>query len=105
MNKQDLNVAIELKRKLIQITPLLDYKVFGSRARGDSDPFSDLDVLLEIPHISDKIKNRILDVVWKVGFEYHIVIVPLIFTKNEIEESPLKSSPIVRSIFKDGVNV
>jgi predicted nucleotidyltransferase len=102
---RDQQIAEELKRRLAATVELLDFRVFGSRARGDSDQYSDLDVFLEVETLDRKLKERISDIVWEVGFENFMVISPLIFTRDEIENSPLRSSPIVRSITEEGVRV
>ena len=42
-------VAKELKEQLFDITSLVDIIVFGSRARGDPDEYSDLDISIIVP--------------------------------------------------------
>ena len=103
MTEKDLRIARDLKRRLLQVVQLLDIRVFGSRARGGADEYSDMDVFLKIEGIDAEIKEKIDDVVWQVGFENFLVISPLIFTRHEIENTPLRSSPIVESIMLEGV--
>jgi predicted nucleotidyltransferase len=103
MTSKDYEVAKKLKERLSGVVRLMDFRVFGSRARGDEDEYSDLDVFVEVPSLDKPLKEKILDVVWEVGFENFMVLSPLIFTKDEIENSPLRSSPIVKNIVKEGV--
>jgi len=105
MRQKDYEIAKKLKNKLSEAVQLLDFRVFGSRARGDGDEYSDMDVFMEVASLNKELEEKITDIVWEVGFENFMVIVPLIFTKDEIENSPLKSSPIVRNILKKGVRV
>jgi predicted nucleotidyltransferase len=105
MRENDLRIAEELKKKLSQVVQLLDFRVFGSRARGDADEYSDMDVFLKVERIDPLIKEEIEDVIWEVGFENFIVISPLIFTREEIENTPLRSSPIVKNISEEGVSI
>ncbi|HEX8947495.1 MAG TPA: nucleotidyltransferase domain-containing protein [Dissulfurispiraceae bacterium] len=105
MKERDYEIAKKLKEKLSEFVLLLDFRVFGSRARGDEDEFSDMDVFLEIESLNKETKERISETVWEVGFEHFMVICPLIFTKDEIEKSPLRVSPIVRNILEEGVAV
>lgn len=105
MLMKDRDIAVELKRRLAEKVDLIDFKIFGSRARGDESEYSDLDVFLEVEHVTKQLKEEILDTVWEVGFEHGLVISPLIFTKDEIVNSPLRSSPIVKSIMEEGVTI
>ena len=105
IRENDLRIAEELKQKLSQVVQLLDFRVFGSRAREDADEYSDMDVFLKVERIDPLIKEEIEDVIWEVGFENFIVISPLIFTREEIENTPLRSSPIVKNISEEGVSI
>ncbi|TAN43533.1 MAG: nucleotidyltransferase domain-containing protein [Nitrospirae bacterium] len=105
MQKKDLEIAEILKARLAGIMELVDFRVFGSRARGDADEYSDLDVFIEVPSLDKDIKEKISEIVWEVGFENFMVISPLIFTKDEIENSPLRVSPIVKNIVAEGIAV
>ena len=105
MRQSDLKVAQELKRRLSEVVPLLDFRVFGSRARGDADEYSDMDVFLEVGRIGVEIKEKIENIVWEVGFENFMVISPLVFTRHEVRNTPLRSSSIVKTITEEGVVV
>lgn len=41
---QDLAIARTIKERLVGRIPLFKVKLFGSRARGEADPDSDLDL-------------------------------------------------------------
>jgi predicted nucleotidyltransferase len=103
MTEKDWNIAKHLRDRLIGLAQLVDFRVFGSRARGDAEDDSDLDVFVEVESLDKMLKERILEVAWEVGFENFMVISPLIFTRDEIENSPLRSSPIVKVIFQEGL--
>ncbi len=105
MKQKDYEIAKELKKRLSEIVNLIDFRVFGSRARGDADEYSDMDVFIEVETLDKELKEKISDIVWEVGFEHLIVISQLIFIRNEIENSPLKASPIVKNIVEEGVAV
>ena len=105
MNPKDYMVAKELKEKLSEVTSLVDLIVFGSRARGNQDEFSDLDISIIVPSLNTELKERIYEIVWEVGFENYVVISPLVFTEDEIENSALRSAPIVKNILEEGVRV
>ena len=103
MNSHDYRVATELKRRLAQAVPLIAIKVYGSKARGDEDEYSDLDVYIEVAELDKQIKERISDIVWEVGLENRMIISPLIFSSYEVADSPLRESPIVKNIKHEGI--
>jgi len=105
MTEDDLRIAEQLKRRLSEVSPIVDFRIFGSRARGDADPGSDMDVFLEVESLDRKVKERLSDIAWEAGFENHMVISLLIFTRDEIENSALRSSPIVTGIAEEGVRI
>jgi uncharacterized protein len=105
MIDKDILIAEELKKRLSDVLELLDFRVFGSRARGDADEYSDLDIFLEVESLDKQRKDKIYDIVWEVGFKHYLVISPLIFTRDEIENSPLRSSSIVKSVTEEGIRI
>ena len=105
MNERDSAIARELKTRLSSVVELLDFRIFGSRARGDADEYSDMDVFVEVERLDKNLKDNILDTAWDVGFSHLMVIAPLIFTRNELENTPLRSSAVVQVIFREGIQV
>src|SRR3990167_6411049 len=101
MKQKDYEIAKNLKERLFEVVNLVDFRVFGSRARGDEDEYSDMDVFIEVESLDNQLKKTIRDIVWEVGFVNSICISPLIFTRYEIEDSPLRVSPIVKNIIDE----
>lgn len=78
--------------------------LFGSRARGDVKPFSDMDVLVILEGmLSEKDSDFVGDCAWEAGFESGIVVVPVVYTRDEWENSPERYSLFVRAVEKEGV--
>jgi predicted nucleotidyltransferase len=105
MEARDYEIAKKLKARLSEVVQLVDFKVFGSRARGDAEEYSDMDVFIEVEYLDKELKRRIREIVWEIGFENSVYISPLIFTRYEIEDSPLRAYPIVKNIREEGVSV
>jgi uncharacterized protein len=103
--KSDHQIAKQLKDRLSEIITLLDFRIFGSRARGDRHEYSDLDVFIEVESLSREEEDAVSAIAWEVGFAHSIHISPLIFTRRELEETPLRSSPIVKNIREEGVKI
>ncbi len=105
MTSKDYEIAKKLKEKLSEVVQLVDFKVFGSRAKGKADEYSDLDIFIEVERLNKPLEEQINEIAWEVGFEHSIFISPLIFTRNEIEDSPLRVAPIVKNIREEGISL
>ncbi|MEW6680574.1 MAG: nucleotidyltransferase domain-containing protein, partial [bacterium] len=73
------------KALLLKRVSLYKICLFGGRARGETDLYSDADVLvvLDKPLLNNQDMEYVSDCAWKAGFEYGIIIVPIVFTKQE----------------------
>jgi predicted nucleotidyltransferase len=76
---------------------------FGSRARGDAAPDSDLDVCVVVEGLDEDADRSILAVAWEVGFANDVIISTLTFSLEEFTTGPLTRSPIVQEIRRNGV--
>lgn len=80
--------------------------LFGSRARGDADPDSDLDVIVVVEgHADQTNRDWISDCAWEAGFDSGIVIVPLVYGRAEWEQGPERHSLLVQAVEREGVPV
>jgi predicted nucleotidyltransferase len=105
MKREDLETARDLKQRLPRCVRVVDMRVFGSRARGDARSSADMDIFLEVEEVSRDVRKAVADTAWELGLEKAIHISPLVFSKEEIERSPLRASPIVRAILREGVRI
>lgn len=105
MNKTDLHIAQEVKNRLKKNVNLVRLKAFGSRARGDNNWDSDLDLYIEVRNIDKDIRNKISEILWEVGFEHGVVISPIVVTTAEVTETALRSSSIIKNIDKAAIQI
>ena len=104
MNTVEKRVLEIFKTLLLQRVSLFKMVLFGSRARGDADPASDMDVvvILDGP-LNEKIKEEVSDCAWQAGFEHGIILVPVVFTQEEWENGPERHSLLVQAVKAEGV--
>jgi predicted nucleotidyltransferase len=95
----------ELKRSLEERFELVDFRIFGSKARGEAAPDSDIDVMIEIEDYNPVSESEIDDIVFKINLEHDCLISVVIFGRREIEEGPLGESSLYRVIEREGVKV
>jgi predicted nucleotidyltransferase len=106
MTTQEADILNQLKAKLLERLPLSRLVLFGSRARGDADPDSDLDVLviLNTP-VSREVENYVNECAWEAGLEHGIVVVPVTVSRLDWEEGLLSSSLLAIAVGQEGITV
>lgn len=104
MNRKDLAIARSFKQLVQQRVQPLSIRVFGSRARGDAAPDSDLDVFVIVDQATSEIERYISDCAWEAGFARDVVIVPVVVGKDKID-GPLKESVFILNVYREGIEV
>lgn len=101
----DREIVKLFKQRLQQVTPLLALWVYGSRARGDATPESDLDVLIELESITPALRQHIHELAWEVGFDQDRVISTLVATREQLEHGPFRADPLIGNLQREGVQI
>lgn len=94
-----------LKKRLISSNSILDFRIYGSKIRGEDTPQSDIDVMIKIAELTPGIESEIYDIVFDVNLENDCLISVIIFSNEEIENGPMSESPIYKTIMKEGVSI
>ncbi len=105
LSPKDNRIVRRLKLRLQKITPINRIVVFGSRARGDASPDSDLDMFIEIPELDADLRSQIREIAWEVSLVEGILISTFVVTSTAITDSPLGANPILRTIEAEGIAV
>jgi uncharacterized protein len=106
MTRKDKDLALTFKSKLAEagIVPL-QFIVFGSRARGDHDQYSDLDIMLVLDQLDAETEEKISYSAWEIGFESDILICPVTFSAQQLQSGPHRALPLLKIIEQEGVPV
>ena len=106
MNKTEKIVLDRFKALLSERIALHSLIMFGSRARGDADSDSDLDVLVVLDgQPTDSGRDLISDCAWEAGFEYGLIVVPIVFARREWEEGPERYSLLSQAVQAEGIPI
>ena len=106
MTKTESAILDGFKAQLCARVPLHKMILFGSRARGDAAPGSDMDVVVIVDGPCDReTQDAVSDCAWEAGFEHGIVVVPVTFSRQEWENGPERESLFVRAVEKEGIPI
>ena len=106
ISKQIRQIVHELLQSLpSDIRPVHSY-VYGSRARGDAEDYSDLDVLIELREDADRtVKNIVREKAWELSLAYGFMISPVVVSEADFEDGPLAHSGFAQNIHREGIEV
>lgn len=101
--EKDLRIAAEVKKRLLEKFNIMDFRLFGSRAHGAATWDSDMDIYIEIESLTNEQRRLINEIAWEVGVEQDLVIMPVVITKDQLENSPFQATPIYQAIQQEGI--
>lgn len=78
---------------------------FGSMVRGDAEPGSDLDLLLEVPQENPVVKHRIREIAWELSLDVGMVISVIVVGEHELHQGPLSITGLARDIENEGIEI
>ena len=106
MTTQDRLLLEQLKVKVAERLPLSRIILFGSRARGDNEPDSDMDVLVVLEgSVSRESEEYVRFCAWELSYENGVVIFPLVVERTEWEEGLTSASLLAVAVGSEGVEV
>lgn len=82
ISSADHSLAAHLKQLLTEKAEIVDFRVFGSRARGDATDDSDLDVYIEVDGLDRTLQKQLANIIWDCSIDAGVVISPLFYESD-----------------------
>ena len=105
LNENEKKAVETLKSRLEERFEVRDMRLFGSKVRGQAGPDSDLDIMIELPKRSPEIESEIDDITFEVNLKNDSFITTIVFGQDELQQGPMKESPLYKTIRKEGIPV
>jgi predicted nucleotidyltransferase len=103
MRLEEKTALDELKKTLAERYGISSVIVYGSKARGDDSPDSDIDVMIVLDDDTSQVKTAVDELVYDINLTYDCLISVVFFGRKELEEGPLGESPLYKRILAEGV--
>ena len=103
MTNKEKIVLDKFKSLLLERIPVCHMVLFGSRARGNADEYSDMDVIVVTDNLNKETEDYISDCAWEAGIDAGIVVCPISYSGDEWESRLIQRSKFVESVIEDGI--
>ena len=98
--RQTINDAVYMLKKRFSIQEII---LFGSKARGDSGPWSDIDILVIVREESWPFRGEISTLAARVSLEYDVLIGPRVIGLERWEGMERDGFSLYRNISAEGI--
>lgn len=103
--KKENDALTELKQELSRKYKLLWMKLIGSKARGDSDEESDIDIVIVLKDADWDVERGIYETCFYLGLKYDILISPIIYSEKDINDSLTRITPFYKTVEAEGIPI
>lgn len=102
--EEERKAILEFKRAVNKLSPGSEFILFGSRARGENNKISDIDILVLVNHnIESKLEEKIFEQAFEVGLNYEVTFGIIVYSKEIWNSSLAREMPLHWNIDREGI--
>lgn len=107
LTEDEKNILRELKKELHRLmdNSLEGLYLYGSKARGDFDEQSDLDVIIIVQGLTKELKDKILTKIADLEFEYLSPLSVMVISKEDFDNLKKRERRLALDIEKEGISI
>jgi predicted nucleotidyltransferase len=100
----DLELLRRCKKAIRQVVPDADVILYGSRARGDADKYSDYDILVLTNGPADlRVHEKMIESIYPLELDTGAVLTLAIYNKQQWDTPLYRAMPFHRNVDREGV--
>ena len=100
----DKALLVRCRQAIRRVVPDADIILYGSRARGDAQEYSDYDILVLVDEpVGIALKDRILYSIYPLELETGAMLTLVTYNRRQWESLPYREMPFNQNVERDGV--
>jgi predicted nucleotidyltransferase len=105
LTEEEKKAVAEIKEEILALVggKLRGFYLFGSKARGDYDPESDVDLAILVDGLDKTTKERIIDIVADKEIKFLVVVSSLVLSWKEFSDLRERERRIALDIESEGI--
>ena len=107
LDTKEKSVLKQFKASLEQAlgAQLIELKLFGSKARGDDQADSDIDVLVIVAIDDSNIRESVYNIATDILLQTDLCISPKIISKDKFDQLRKENTSFIRNVSRDAITV
>lgn len=107
LSEEEKSALREFKSRLQKVlgNQLIELKVFGSKARGDDRPDSDIDMLVIVSSDDWHICDTVYDVATDILLQADVCISPKVISKSRSDQLCKEGTSFIHNVGKDAIKI
>ncbi len=82
---------------------LLDLRLFGSKARGEAAPDSDLDVAVIVESPTGGVEDQVIDIAFDIDLAFDVYVSPRVIPTAVLHDPVWRLTAFVQAVEREGV--
>lgn len=105
LKPEEAQAVEEFKERLLAALPdqVHDVILFGSKARGDGHPESDIDLLVVLENPTKEQTDTVCDIAFDILFDKGIDLSAITFSQEEAMQQQELGTPLMRNVAEEGI--
>ena len=84
---------------------LVDLRLFGSKARGEDDPYSDIDIAVVVREVDRKIWDMVVDLAFDISLAHGVYISPRVISVAVLRDPVWCLTGFLQALEREGVTL